>query len=244
MPLLYTSVSINNTILVEYTTPNTTGNFISVANNVLKKLHTSAGSSTVAGDRAKLLSADQQTKNTYVYDNYMFHIVQQYSGSDRLILLCMSTLQYNTTVAYKYLNELQQNLLKQYEIIDLVQFNAYALQSLFEHTIETTQSQYNTTYGNTGDSKLQSINAQVDSVKNVMIENIDSVLARGDKIELLVTKTDMLSEESLKFKKQSKKLKLNYFMKNIRAWVAIALIVLALVYVIVASQCGITLSQC
>jgi hypothetical protein len=38
-------------------------------------------------------------------------------------------------------------------------------------------------------------------VKDVMIENIDRVLERGEKIELLVDKTDRLNQQAFKFEK-------------------------------------------
>lgn len=41
--------------------------------------------------------------------------------------------------------------------------------------------------------------AQIDEVKDVMIENIDRVLERGERIELLVDKTDRLSQTAFKF---------------------------------------------
>ncbi len=43
--------------------------------------------------------------------------------------------------------------------------------------------------------------AQIDSVKDVMIENIDRVLERGERIELLVDKTDRLNQQAFKFEK-------------------------------------------
>lgn len=43
--------------------------------------------------------------------------------------------------------------------------------------------------------------AQIDEVKDVMIENIDRVLERGERIELLVDKTDKLSQNAKKFEK-------------------------------------------
>lgn len=243
MPLLYTSITINKTILCEYTAPDTTGNFISVANNVIKTLNNVSRNqlSGTTSDRTKLLdnnTIDNLTKNTYIYDNYMFHILQQYSGINKLIILTMSTLQYNTSVAYKFLHELLELLLKQYEIVDLIQMNAYNIQQLYSHTIDATQSQYNTQYGVNGDSKMIHVNTQINDVKSVMIDNIDCLLDRGDKIELLVQKTDMLNDESIKFKKSSKQLKIQYIMKNIRLWVMLAAVLIAVIYIIVAAGCG------
>ena len=42
-------------------------------------------------------------------------------------------------------------------------------------------------------SRLPSVaHMQVDEVKNIMVDNIEKVLERGEKIELLVDKTDNL----------------------------------------------------
>jgi hypothetical protein len=41
-------------------------------------------------------------------------------------------------------------------------------------------------------SIIQHALPQVDEVKNIMVENIEKVLERGEKIELLVDKTDNL----------------------------------------------------
>jgi hypothetical protein len=51
-------------------------------------------------------------------------------------------------------------------------------------------------------------------VKSVMVENIDKVLERGEKIELLVDKTDALQGDAFRFKKQSRRLKQAMWLKN------------------------------
>ena len=40
-----------------------------------------------------------------------------------------------------------------------------------------------------------------------MVENIEKVLERGEKIELLVDKTDRLNQQAFKFESSSRKLK-------------------------------------
>ena len=57
---------------------------------------------------------------------------------------------------------------------------------------------YNTNPTSDNISKVQ---AQIDTVKDVMIENIDRVLERGERIELLVDKTDRLNQQAFKFEK-------------------------------------------
>jgi hypothetical protein len=52
------------------------------------------------------------------------------------------------------------------------------------------------------------VQAQIDEVKDVMLENIDRVLERGEKIELLVDKTDRLNQQAFRFEKSVSGLKM------------------------------------
>lgn len=47
-----------------------------------------------------------------------------------------------------------------------------------------------------------------------MVDNIEKILERGDKIELLVDKTATMQDSSFHFRKQSKRLRRALWMKN------------------------------
>lgn len=49
-----------------------------------------------------------------------------------------------------------------------------------------------------------------------MVENIDRVLERGEKIELLVDKTDRLNQQAFKFERSSRTLKQEMLCKKYR----------------------------
>ncbi|CAA3000542.1 vesicle-associated membrane 722 [Olea europaea subsp. europaea] len=53
-------------------------------------------------------------------------------------------------------------------------------------------------------SKLAKVKAQVSEVKGLMMENIENVLDRGEKIELLVDKIDNLSSQAQHFRTQGR----------------------------------------
>jgi vesicle-associated membrane protein 7 len=67
---------------------------------------------------------------------------------------------------------------------------------------------------------------------------IDQVLERGERIDLLVDKSENLNEMSFVFKKNAKKLKDEMWWKNTRLILIIGGIGLFLLYLIVSSQCG------
>jgi vesicle-associated membrane protein 7 len=80
-------------------------------------------------------------------------------------------------------------------------------------------------------------------VKDVMIDNIDKVLERGEKIDLLVDRTEDLSDSAHNFRYKSKKLKNTMWWKNMTLIAILIFIVLAIVFVIVWFLCGIPLFQ-
>ena len=69
------------------------------------------------------------------------------------------------------------------------------------------------------------------------------VLDRGERIELLVDKTDSLQSEAFAFKRESRRLKHSMWWKNARLLGIIAFVLLLLVYVIACFACSPTL-QC
>ena len=53
----------------------------------------------------------------------------------------------------------------------------------------------------------ESVRSQIDEVKDIMVDNIDKVLARGEHIDLLVNQTNSLQSSSVQFHKTAKRLK-------------------------------------
>jgi len=76
------------------------------------------------------------------------------------------------------------------------------------------------------------------------VQNIESILERGEKLELLVDKTDQLQTQAFQFQSQSKKLKNAMLMRKIKMYAAIAGIILVIIWVISAVACGIDYSKC
>jgi len=95
----------------------------------------------------------------------------------------------------------------------------------------------------TNTDRILKVRKEIDEVKSIMVENIEKVLERGEKIELLVEKTDNLSHESFTFHSKSKDLKRHMWWKNFKITLILILVVLAIIYFIIAAFCGFDL-QC
>lgn len=79
--------------------------------------------------------------------------------------------------------------------------------------------------------KIERVKADMDDVKNVMVDNIEKVLKRGEKIELLVDKTDNLNQQSIRFKKHSNQLKTAMWWQNAKLMIFVGGIVIVIILV-------------
>jgi vesicle-associated membrane protein 7 len=114
---------------------------------------------------------------------------------------------------------------------------AFSMNDEFSVTLRSILHEYNTNQNKIIDN-ISKVQNQINDVKSTMVENISKVLERGEKIELLVDKTDKLNTQAYKFEKQSKKLKNVMYWKKIKMYSIIAMIFLLLIFAIVAFACG------
>ena len=116
-------------------------------------------------------------------------------------------------------------------------------QGVIRRLMESANDPRNKTYRST-DSKIYEINEEIESTKNTVLESIEKVLDRGEKIELLVHKSDQLDDQARKFNRHSKKLKNRMLWKNIKMTLILVLVVIVLVYFISAMICGFDYHKC
>jgi len=80
--------------------------------------------------------------------------------------------------------------------------------------------------------------AQVTEVKEIMMQNIEKVLDRGEKLELLVDKTENLRYQADQFQKGGKALRNKMWWQNIKMKLLVALIVCIVIVIIVRPASG------
>ncbi len=214
--ILYALVSRGSVILAEETLGKknkrgVSGNFATVASKLLAKFPNSDG------------------KNTYSYDReHEFHLLSK----GGLFYLCLAEHGVQLRIAYACLAELQQQFTAQYGE-RWQRANAYAM-SDFSRSIKGALERYN----NPEADKLHNLQNQISDVKDVMRSNINKVLERGEKIELLVDKSEALAESATVFHKRSKQLKWAMCRENAKLWLIIAFVLLVIIGIIVAIACG------
>jgi len=85
---------------------------------------------------------------------------------------------------------------------------------------------------------LHLVEKQLDDVKTVMVQNIEKVLERGEKIELLVNKTENLTQSSYRFETTSRNLRRAMYWRNVRRRVYICVAVVLVGWFTLLGFCG------
>jgi len=213
--LVYSLVANGKTVLAEYTS--TSGNFPTVTRVLLSKI------------------PPEDSKMSYVYDNHVFH----YIVDDAITYLCMADSQ-ERRIPFAFLEDIKNRF--KYTYGDRAR-NAIAFQMNddFGRELQKQMEYYNS---NPAADNINRVRQQLDEVKGVMVENIEKVLERGEKIELLVDKTDKLNQQAFKFEKSSKKLKNAMWWRNLKMKLVIAFVVILVLYVIISLICGFDFKEC
>lgn len=86
-------------------------------------------------------------------------------------------------------------------------------------------------------SRVAGLQRQVDEVKSVMVDNIEQVLARGERLEALVDKTDDLRSQADRFQRTGAALRRRMWWNNVKVWALIIALVLGLILVISLTAC-------
>ncbi|XP_078600792.1 vesicle-associated membrane protein 7-like isoform X2 [Branchiostoma floridae x Branchiostoma japonicum] len=210
MPILYSVVARGTTVLAKFAS--CAGNFSEVTEQILSR---------VSPENAKL---------TYSHGSYLFHYVSE----DRIIYLCITDDDFERSKAFMYLNEVKRRFQATYGARAQTAL-PFAMNSEFSRVLSTQMKHFSESKDVDRVSKVQ---GDLDELKGIMVKNIDSIAARGERLELLIDKTEDLEATSVTFKKTSKNLARSMCMKNLKLTVILAIVIILIIYFIVSAACG------
>mmetsp|Transcript_63889 Transcript_63889/g.76795 ORF Transcript_63889/g.76795 Transcript_63889/m.76795 type:complete len:221 (+) Transcript_63889:153-815(+) len=218
MTIVYSLVSREKTVLAEYTS--TSGNFPTVTRVLLAKI------------------PSQDGRMSYVYDDHIFHYVVECG----ICFLCMSDEMNKHRVPFALLNDMKELFFSKYGRELPQRAIAFSLNDEFSRIIDERMEYYNGDNPNL--DSISTVQNQINDVRDVMVQNIEKVLERGEKIELLVDKTDRLNQQAFKFESSSRTLRRAVWWKKARGMACMGLFLTLLIYFVSASICGVTFTKC
>ncbi|KAG4303412.1 hypothetical protein PCK1_000376 [Pneumocystis canis] len=143
---------------------------------------------------AEEIQAEQ--RKTFNHDNYALHTYSRPEGVAGVIV-CDS--EYPTRVAYSLLSIILDEFLIKYPRASWPEQDDMCLPF-------TVLDEYIVKYQDPKKvDNITKVQLELDDIKNVLFHTIDSVLQRGEKLDDLVQRSDMLSAQSRLFYKQAKK---------------------------------------
>ncbi|CAG9332231.1 unnamed protein product [Blepharisma stoltei] len=194
------------------------GNFPQITRNIISKLPRSG-------------------KFSYTYnEKFCYH----YISEDNILFICLSDAEFPRRICFLFLEDIKSNFMNRYgHVVNTV--IAFGVNSEFSDVLKTRINYFNT---DPNADKLQSIRSSVDEVRNIMIENIDKVLARGEKVELLVKKSEIMSEQAVTMKKRAVQVRRKMRFQNIKLYIICGVVFVFVLLLLVMSVCSPDFSEC
>ncbi|KAI0057174.1 VAMP/synaptobrevin-like protein [Artomyces pyxidatus] len=172
------------------------------------------------------------SKLTYVWEQYLFHYISE-GGFTYLVMADDSA---GRRMPFTFLGELQRKFIASPTASSSTTSLApHALQSTFGPVISQLMYTYNTSPPTDDLARAQSELAQV---KDIMVQNVEQILSRGERIELLVDKTDTMASQATAFRRGARTVRRQMWWKNKRVLALGIIVALVIVWIIMAQFCG------
>ncbi|OQS04380.1 vesicle-associated membrane protein [Thraustotheca clavata] len=216
MAIVYALVARGKIVLAEYTA--SSGNFPTVTRVLLAKIPL------------------EDSKMSYVYDMHVFH----YIVKDGITYLCMADNDFKRRVPFQFLEDMKNRFLTTYGDRGRTAI-AFAMNAEFQHVIQRQMDYFN---ANPEVDTVIQVQQSLDEVKDTMVENIEKVLGRGEKFELLVDRTDQLNQQSFVFNRKSRKLRKAMWWRSMKMWLCLGCLAVLIIYFVISMACGFDFSSC
>ncbi|KAA6386968.1 MAG: putative vesicle-associated membrane protein [Streblomastix strix] len=163
-------------------------------------------------------------KASYVYDNFVFHYCN--IKNQMMTYLCVADQNFDRKTVFMFLNDVQ----RRYEFE--IKGGAYQSSNFGFQLVKLMKD-----YSSQQIDRIARAQNDVTELKSVVEQNIEKILDRGEKIDLLVSKSDELNQASIAFKTKSGKLRRQMWWKNIKLWLLLIAVVLVIIFFIVMISC-------
>ncbi|ODO08849.1 vesicle-associated membrane protein 7 [Cryptococcus wingfieldii CBS 7118] len=135
-----------------------------------------------------------------------------YVSSNGVVYLVMADDSVGRRMPFAFLADLERRFTAQYDSDDIVSAGAHSAED-FESELSKLMHQYTTA---PPADPLRQAQSDLNNVKDIMVQNIDSILQRGERLDLLVDKTDTLAGQAYAFRRGARAVRRQQWWKNIR----------------------------
>lgn len=210
MPLIYAFVARGTTVLCDYTA--FSGNFSTVAVQCLQKL------------------PSKDSRFTYSCDRHTFN----YMSSGGFTYLVVADEEFGRQVPFAFLERVREDFVTTCGATAGGAI-AHSLQEQFGPRLKG-HMQFCQDHPEEL-NKVSKVQQQVSEVKTIMMDNIEKVLGRGEKLELLVDKTDNLRYQANAFLHSGRNLRRKMWWQSLKMKLILGAVLILVVFVIFLIAC-------
>jgi vesicle-associated membrane protein 7 len=141
-------------------------------------------------------------------------------------------------IPFGFLVEIKNRFLEAFpvESHDFASMESYGAGS-FNTELKKLMVEYGTTQGGKQDA-IANVQEEISNVQGIMSRNIETLLERGERIDLLVDKTDRLGGSAHDFRIRGRNLRRRMWWKNVKLMAMLTVVVIFLIYLFVGLGCG------
>lgn len=218
MSLLYSSIAFNNKIVSNYYTSFESSSNVMVDTMISLSKHLS----------------DSNNPNIFMKNNFLCGVL---SISDKYHLFCFSSKDFSPNRIATFLDD-TSNKLKPY----VLEQNKVTIEIIneFNHILKNKIEYHN----DPRNDKISVIKSHLEDTRITILDNIDLVINRGEKINELCDSSSRLLQTAETFEQDSKKLKCTMMCKNIKIMILLIIIAIILIAVILLIICTPNFSKC
>jgi len=171
----------------------------------------------------------QNTKVIYQLSDYLVHVY----NDGLCTYLVLADPNFQRRQCFAFLNDIQLQFREKFNELQIKGAFAYSLQNQFGDLLKSRMKYFSETKDNLGN-----LIDKLEDTKQIMVDNVGKILERGEKIEVLVQKTQDMSGMASNLKSRAGQLKNKKRWENYRTKIILFLLFLILIYVIIGFACG------
>ena len=173
--------------------------------------------------------------SSLIYDN---NYIVFYKNDGLITILCVTDLNYPSSTAYEFLNELVTNFRTQYNEEKIKEAYSYSFNNIFKKTIKSKITYYNTNLDSKDLTNLDRLKDSLLDMKNNLVETVQTLHLRETELSHNVEKAEELQEKTDELLINARKAKKAEINNSPYKKLIPVIITIFVVYCILVIMCG------
>eukprot|EP01012_Entosiphon_sulcatum_P041500 TRINITY_DN55351_c0_g1_i1.p2 TRINITY_DN55351_c0_g1~~TRINITY_DN55351_c0_g1_i1.p2 ORF type:complete len:211 (+),score=43.70 TRINITY_DN55351_c0_g1_i1:149-781(+) len=159
-------------------------------------------------------------KHTFEDETYNFH----YKSRQGRVIICVAHKEVRMRVAYAFLEAVEKD------------WSTGINKKLLKDKMEF--------HNNPANDNIGRLQKEIDECKDIMMDNLDKVMARGEKLDALAQKSDDLRESANDFHRSAVRVRRMFCLKHAKITIILVVVVIVVIIIILLFACKPDFSRC